>query len=533
MAELQEQVTTISRCRLLTPQVLASLACSLLLLDLSVSFSFTTVVIGQLKNSTGPLALDDGKASWIGSIAYICQPLGAVSSGVLTDLMGRKRVMLLINLPFLLGWVLMATASSFAMLCIALVLLGITAGLIEAPLSTYIGEVCQPSIRGVMSCMSSVMYQLGSLLVLLTGTLTDWRTTAVICTSIPVVTAVCLLLVPEAPIWLISKGRIKDAEKALCWLRGWEHGSAVLQELSEMVSYHDSRGISSMVRCTQQYGAQADHRNPEFARVQGTAEPSAFVNPSFVDDNNEPVTDTIVRVDSDTRSGLIQRAKEMGRPTTRRPLLLLVPFMFFTAWSGYVAVKPFMIQVFTEFQMPVSADWATVIQQVGGLMGAVVLAAGIRRIGKRPLSLVGSLVTGLCTLLLGVYALVELEAAKKEDRALWLPWAPLLLFAIMSFFYSSFGMVPWVLLSELFPFRTRGFCTGVCSASHYVFVFAASKTFLLLEGGLQLYGTFWLYCAVNVTCFIVMYFQLPETEGRTLQDIERHFSKANTCSTDC
>ncbi|KAJ4445679.1 hypothetical protein ANN_12363, partial [Periplaneta americana] len=369
---IHNKVETVPLC----PQVLASLACSLLLLDLSVSFSFTTVVIGQLKNSTGPLALDDGKASWIGkpgsviagSIAYICQPLGAVSSGVLTDLMGRKRVMLLINLPFLLGWVLMATASSFAMLCIALVLLGITAGLIEAPLSTYIGEVCQPSIRGVMSCMSSVMYQLGSLLVLLMGTLTDWRTTAVICTSIPVVTAVCLLLwlswlthaqVPEAPIWLISKGRIKDAEKALCWLRGWEHRSAVLQELSEMVSYHDSRGISSMVRCTQQYGAQANHHNPEFAMVQGTAEPSAFVNPSFVDDNNEPVTETIVRVDSDTRSGLIQRAKEMGRPTTRRPLLLLVPFMFFTAWSGYVAVKPFMIQVFTEFQMPVSADWAT------------------------------------------------------------------------------------------------------------------------------------------------------------------------------
>ncbi|KAJ4445681.1 hypothetical protein ANN_12365, partial [Periplaneta americana] len=382
------------------------------------------------------------------SIAYICQPLGAVSSGVLTDLMGRKRVMLLINLPFLLGWVLMATASSFAMLCIAHVLMGITAGLIEAPLTTYIGEVCQPSIRGVMSCMSSVMYQLGSLLVLLTGTLTDWRTTAVICTSIPVVTAVCLLLkraktaqllqrdeqkqvgksgcdvgkrtvpvrkydsilkalsslenaniflertilsnsvllticgllslwswnfisrrggsevhsktqVPEAPIWLISKGRIKDAEKALCWLRGWEHGRAVLQELSEMVSYHDSRGISSMVRCTQQYGAQANHHNPEFARVQRTAEPSAFVNPSFVDDNNESVTETIVRVDSDARSGLIQRAKEMGRPPTRRPFLLIVAFMFFTAWSGYVAVRPFMIHVFTEFQMPVSAGWAT------------------------------------------------------------------------------------------------------------------------------------------------------------------------------
>lgn len=86
-----------------------------------------------------------------GSIAYICQPFGSLSSGVLVEWLGRKRFMMLLNVPFLLGWVLMCTAPNYAMLCVASVLVGVTIGLTEAPINSYIGEVCQPEIRGMMT----------------------------------------------------------------------------------------------------------------------------------------------------------------------------------------------------------------------------------------------------------------------------------------------------------------------------------------------------------------------------------------------
>jgi MFS family permease len=86
-----------------------------------------------------------------GSIAYICQPFGSLSSGMLVEWLGRKRFMMLLNLPFLTGWLLMCTAPNYAVLCVASVVVGVTIGLTEAPINSYIGEVCQPEIRGMMT----------------------------------------------------------------------------------------------------------------------------------------------------------------------------------------------------------------------------------------------------------------------------------------------------------------------------------------------------------------------------------------------
>lgn len=72
---------------------------------------------------------------------------------------------------------------------------------------------------------------------------------------------------PEAPIWLISKGRIDDAERALCWLRGWVEPSAVKEELTELVRYHEE---------TKLLLTNAQKNQPPSERV------AAYDNPAFV-----------------------------------------------------------------------------------------------------------------------------------------------------------------------------------------------------------------------------------------------------------
>jgi len=85
------------------------------------------------------------------SIPYICQPVGSVISGILVQGLGRKRSLILVNVPFLAGWLLVSTADTFEQLVAAQVLLGVTIGLCEAPLNTYYGEISQPELRGILA----------------------------------------------------------------------------------------------------------------------------------------------------------------------------------------------------------------------------------------------------------------------------------------------------------------------------------------------------------------------------------------------
>jgi hypothetical protein len=66
---------------------------------------------------------------------------------------------------------------------------------------------------------------------------------------------------------------------------------------------------------------------------------------------------------------------------------------------------------------------------------------------------------------------------------------------------------------------------GIAAASNYIVSFVAAKTYLSTEHGLQLYGSFWFFGAINCLCFVFLYFLLPETEGKSLEEIERLFAR--------
>lgn len=127
-------------------QILASTIKNFLLFDLGLAISFPTIIIpalqlkaqvpedfGNFTTSTlNPLDLpvesfylSAEQVSWLGSIAFICQPLGGVASGWITEPWGRKRAMFIVNIPFVVAWTIMYFASSATQILIASVLMGI------------------------------------------------------------------------------------------------------------------------------------------------------------------------------------------------------------------------------------------------------------------------------------------------------------------------------------------------------------------------------------------------------------------------
>ncbi|XP_017088655.2 facilitated trehalose transporter Tret1 isoform X6 [Drosophila bipectinata] len=117
-----------------------------------------------------------------------------------------------------------------------------------------------------------------------------------------------------------------------------------------------------------------------------------------------------------------------------------------------------------------------------------------------------------------------LVVPKQEHN--YLVWLPLILL-LLSAFFSHLGirMIPWILIGEVFPAEIRNSASGFAGGVGYIFGFLANKLFLVMLSALTLPGTFAFYASVAFVGTIVLYFTLPETEGRTLGEIEAHFSK--------
>lgn len=185
-------------------------------------------------------------------------------------------------LPSLLGWILLRYAESVPMLYASMLAMGLGLGFADGPAYSYVGEICEPRLRGVMSCIINMACLIGILFSYSLGFVLPWKTVALLNSICPMMClalvafvstfkrtinarcAVCILIrpdrpsvqIPESPIWLISKGRHGKAMAAICWLRGWVEPSVVAREYQNLMFYYrtsaeqgtNSKGIFSSLR---------------------------------------------------------------------------------------------------------------------------------------------------------------------------------------------------------------------------------------------------------------------------------------------
>lgn len=77
----------------------------------------------------------------IGSLHYVIEPLASILSAIVTDPLGRKRTMMLANIPLIIGWFMMYNATSVTEIFVANLMHGLANGLMESPTITYVGEI--------------------------------------------------------------------------------------------------------------------------------------------------------------------------------------------------------------------------------------------------------------------------------------------------------------------------------------------------------------------------------------------------------
>ncbi|XP_072159761.1 uncharacterized protein [Bemisia tabaci] len=169
----------VNRFRSAAPQILAVTAKNLVLLDLGMTMAFSTIVVPVLldPNNKDPngLSFTEDQATWFASIPMVFQPLGSALSGLISAPLGRKRSLMLVNIPQIIGWLMLYSSSSVNIMYLAAAIQGLGAGFMDAPIFTYVGEICEPSLRGVLISYSLQFCSVGFFLQCLLGSLTTWR----------------------------------------------------------------------------------------------------------------------------------------------------------------------------------------------------------------------------------------------------------------------------------------------------------------------------------------------------------------------
>ncbi|CAB0001158.1 unnamed protein product, partial [Nesidiocoris tenuis] len=275
-----------------------------------------------------------------GSIVYACQPLGSVLSGLVLEPLGRKYAMMAVNVPHILGWYLLYSASTHVALYIAAVIMGLGVGFMEAPIITYIGEICEPHLRGTLTSYSNLFVTFGMTTVYVFGTLVDWRTAALIFMNLPILTILALTQIPETPLWLMARGREADAKKSLQWLRGWVSPQAVEKEVNELKRYSDA-SYKKRLKGYDNPAVVLDENTPNGLRIM------AFLLQVKGSEQE------IVEKEPSKMELLTQACNDFFRPAVLKPFAFIIVFFFISNWTGVSSTRPYLIKLIEEFQFPI------------------------------------------------------------------------------------------------------------------------------------------------------------------------------------
>jgi len=437
-------------------------------------FGYDWVVIGGAKPFYEAHfgVVEPAQQAWAMSCALIGCLVGAVASGMLSELIGRKKALLLSAAAFAFSSVGTGMAQSFSAFVLWRMSGGLAIGMASVLSPIYIAEIAPAGVRGKLVCLNELTIVLGILAAqtvnwLIAAPVAEGASLAQIAASwnghyawrhmfgAALVPAMIFLLgtlfIPESPRWLGNKGR-------------WPEATAVL---AQFVATGEAEAITREMRETS-------------ASVHATS------------------------------------AMATLRQARIRPVLLVgVVLAVLQQWCGINVIFNYAQEVFSAAGYSLSTIlFNIVITGVVMCLFTFVAIGTVERIGRRPLMLFGC--AGLATLY------TVLGALYFTHQQGW----PLLVLVVLAIGCYAMTLAPitWVILSEIFPNEARGACVAICTTALWAACFVLTYSFPLLNAAVGTALTFWLYAVICAAGFLFVFRRVPETKGRTLEEIERSWS---------
>uniref|UniRef100_A0A1A9ZNK4 Major facilitator superfamily (MFS) profile domain-containing protein n=1 Tax=Glossina pallidipes TaxID=7398 RepID=A0A1A9ZNK4_GLOPL len=440
-------------------QVLAAFSVSLGSLVVGFSSAYTSpALVSMTDRNVTSFLVTEQSGSWVGGIMPLAGLAGGIAGGPLIEYLGRRNTILATAVPFIISWLLIACAVNIVMVLTGRALAGFCVGIASLALPVYLGETIQPEVRGTLGLLPTAFGNVGILLCFTAGTYMNWSMLAFLGAVLPVPFLILMFLIPETPRWYVSRKMEENARKALVWLRGKE--------------------------------ADVDPELKGLVRTQA-------------DDDRQATTNQI---------------SELFKRNNLKPLSISLGLMFFQQFSGINAVIFYTVSIFKDAGSTIDNNLCTIIVGLVNFIATFMATVLIDRLGRKVLLYISDVAMIMTLFTLGGFFYCK-ESGMNITQIGWLPLASFVVYVVG--FSLGFGPIPWLMMGEILPAKIRGTAASVATAFNWTCTFIVTKTYQDMIDSIGAHGAFWLF---GVVCFIGLFFVIfyvPETQGKSLEDIER------------
>lgn len=480
--DIENQVTTVNKY---------AFACAIVASMVSIVSGYDTgVMSGAMIFIQEDMGISDTQQEVLAGILNLCALVGSLTAGRCSDYIGRRYTIFLASVLFIIGAILMGYGPNYAILMIGRCICGIGVGFALMVAPVYSAEISSAHSRGLLASLPELCIGIGILLGYLSNYFLGkylslklgWRLMFGIAVIPSFALAYGILTMPESPRWLVMQGQLGKAKKVLIQV------SNTTQEAE--LRFNDIKLAAGL---------------------------------------DENCNEEIVKLPQKSHQGEGVWKELILRPTpaVRWMLIASVGIHFFEHATGIEAVMLYSHKIFKK--AGVTSKEKLLLATIGvGLTKIIFLVLAlflIDKVGRRRLLQVstGGMIIGLTAL---GFSLTMVEHANEE--VLW----ALTLSIIATYFYVAFfniGLAPvtWLYGSEIFPLKLRAQGVSIGVAVNRSMNAVVSMSFISIYKALTIGGAFFMFASISVIAWVFFYFLVPETKGKTLEEMETLFTRKN------
>lgn len=309
----------------------------------------------------------------------------------------------------------------------------------------------------------------GIFFVHLVGSFLSWQLTALVCAFFAYTSFIMTMFTPESPSWLVARGRFEECRAVFHWLRGHAEDDELEDMINARIAYE-----KAIIR-------QRSSKESRFDKIWSTMKKKEFY----------------------------------------KPIILMIHGNILMQFAGGTTMSAYSTVIISLLMGPgANAHFWMVFLDTQRIISNSVAVYVINRTKRRTMLFSTGALCVVSHLAIAAYVYARNEGIIVYD-AIWLP----ALLINIQFFTVAVGMVPLpnVIAGEVFPLEHRSICGSISLMTGGSFMFVSLKSFPYLVDASGLQGTYALYAALLTYNLAVMWALLPETRGKTLQQIEEEF----------